>query len=100
MLDEIARLIRTVAFQTQLKIPGIFQEEQVKQWPVSKWEKDSSKLLFKKYFSDSKPVVAVVPLDRLMACLSNVILCYEKPLDRLKNFIKKFKKDYEVIERL
>jgi hypothetical protein len=24
----------------------------------------------------------------------------EKPLDKLKNFIKKFKKDYEVIERL
>ena len=65
-----------------------------------KWEKDSSKLLVKKYFSDSKPVVAVVPIDRLMACLIHVILCYEKPLDKLKNFIKKFKKDYEVIERL
>ncbi len=52
-------------------------------------EKDSSKLLVKKYFSDSKPVVAVVPLDRLMACLSHVVLGYEKPLNRLKNFIKK-----------
>jgi len=67
---------------------------------VAKWEKDSSKLLVKKYFSDSKPVVAVVQMDRLMACLSHMALGAEKPLDKLKNFIKKFKKDYEVIERL
>jgi hypothetical protein len=45
-------------------------------------------------------VAAVVPMDRLMACLSHMMLGAEKPLDKLKNFIKKFKKDYEVIERL
>ena len=67
---------------------------------MAKWEKDPSKLLVKKYFSDSKPVAAVVPMDRLMACLSHIMLGLEKPLDRLKNFIKKFKKDCEVIERL
>ena len=67
---------------------------------MAKWEKDSSKLLVKKYFSDSKPVAAVVPMDRLMACLSHMMLAAEKPLDKLMNFIKKFKKDYEVIERL
>ena len=39
-------------------------------------------------------------MDRLMACLSHMALGAEKPLDKLKNFIKKFKKDYEVIERL
>ena len=67
---------------------------------MGKWEKDSSKLLVKKYFSNSNPVVAVVPMNRLMACLSHLMLGLEKPLDRLKNFIKKFKKNYKVIERL
>ena len=52
------------------------------------------------YFSNSKPVVAVVPMDRLMACLSHMMLGLERPLDKLRNFIKKFKKDYEVNERL
>ena len=39
-------------------------------------------------------------MDRLMACLSHLMLDLDKPLDRLRDFIKKFKKDYEVIERL
>ena len=39
-------------------------------------------------------------MDRLMACLSHKMLGAEKPLDKLIKFIKKFKKDYEVIERL
>ena len=30
LLDEIARLIRDVAFQTRLNLPGIYQEELTK----------------------------------------------------------------------
>jgi len=30
LLDEIARLIRDIAFQTRLNLPGIFQEELTK----------------------------------------------------------------------